>query len=109
MAKYEDHDFEKAVDDDLDNPKAHKIFCANCVNCKLVKIPVGNGSQYQLRVRCTAGVWNKKSGEEKLHKYFTLARRTCETCDHYVTMGDTRGFLRELRASLPTRDELYQV
>lgn len=103
----EDIDFSDPMD--LEDPKTPKIFCANCVNCTLVKVPVGNGSQYQLRVRCAAGQWNKKSGEEKLHKYFTLARRTCDSCDHYVTMGDTRGFLRELRASLPTKDELYQA
>lgn len=85
-----------------------KIFCANCANCKILRQSMGNGSEYLLRVRCTAGQWKKKTGDEKLHKYFTLARRVLDSCAFYVPMGETRGFLRELRASLPTKDEVYQ-
>jgi hypothetical protein len=42
-----------------------KIYCANCVNCKLLRTANGS-SQYQLRVRCAAGMWKKKLGEEKI-------------------------------------------
>ncbi len=84
-----------------------KIYCANCVNCKVVKVALGNGSQYQLRVRCSVGKWQKKSGEEKLHKYFTLSRRILDQCDSYNPMGDSRSFLKELKAVLPTKDEVY--
>ncbi|MEW5816152.1 MAG: hypothetical protein AB1798_12255, partial [Spirochaetota bacterium] len=52
-----------------------KIYCANCIHCKLVRTPRGNGDQYYLRVRCDAGKWRKKLGEEKIYKYFTVARR----------------------------------
>ena len=52
-----------------------RVFCANCTHCKLVRTPAGNGSQYYLRVRCDAGKWKKKLGEEKVYKYFTVARR----------------------------------
>ena len=31
-----------------------KVYCANCIHCKLIKIPKGNASQYGLRVRCDA-------------------------------------------------------
>lgn len=84
-----------------------KIYCANCVHCKVVKVPMGNGSQYQLRVRCAMGKWLKKSGEEKLHKYFTLSRRVLDSCDAYNPMGDSKTFLKELRSILPTKDEVY--
>jgi hypothetical protein len=32
-----------------------KIYCANCMHCKLVRDAAGSGGQYQLRVRCDAG------------------------------------------------------
>lgn len=86
-----------------------KIYCANCTHCKLVKISKGNASQYQLRVRCHAGRWRKKLGEEKVYKYFTVIRRTLDQCDAYEPMGDAEVFLKELRKSLPIKDELYTV
>ncbi len=84
-----------------------KIYCANCENCKLVRISAGNGSQYFLRVRCAAGKWRKKLGDEKYYKYFTVTRRTLDSCDTYVPMGDSKVFLRELKRNLPIKDEIY--
>ena len=84
-----------------------KVYCANCRHCKLVKLPRGNASQYQLRVRCEAGKWRKKLGEEKVYKYFTVIRRTLEECDTYEPMGEVEVFLKELRKNLPIKDELY--
>lgn len=98
---------EEALDRDSHLDSDKKVFCANCEHCKLVKVPLGNGSQYVLRVRCSKGQWKKKSGEEKLHKYFTLARRVMDGCPHYSPMGSAREFIRELKAALPTRDEIY--
>ena len=84
-----------------------KIFCANCIHCKLVRIPAGNGSQYFLRVRCDAGKWRKKLGEEKIYKFFTVARRTIEECDRYEPMGEPVLYIKELKKSLPIKDEMY--
>lgn len=86
-----------------------KIFCANCIHCKLVRTPMGNGNQYYLRVRCDAGKWRKKLGEEKYYKYFTVARRSLDSCDAYVPMGDAREFIKELKKTLPIKDEIYTV
>jgi len=86
-----------------------KVYCANCVNCKLIKIPMGNGDQYGLRVRCAAGKWRKKLGEEKVYKYFTVIRRTVDQCDAYEPMGDVEIFLKELKKSLPIKDEIYSA
>jgi len=86
-----------------------KIYCANCANCKLVRVPTASGGQYQLRVRCLAGKWKKKLGGEKVYKYFTVARRTLDDCDAYEPMGDAKEFLRELRRTLPIRDEYYPI
>jgi hypothetical protein len=49
----------------------------------------------------------RKNGDEKFHKYFTLGRRTVDSCDSYQPMGDTKTFMKELKATLPTRDEIY--
>jgi hypothetical protein len=72
-----------------------------------VRTASGNANQYYLRVRCAAGKWKKKLGEEKIYKYFTVARRSLDNCSSYVPMGDAREFIRDLRKSLPIKDELY--
>ena len=84
-----------------------KIFCANCSHCVLFKKPVGETNSYVLRVRCNKGIWKKKSGEEKVYKYFTLTRRIMASCAFYDTMGDEKEFIKELRKSLPIKDEIY--
>jgi hypothetical protein len=84
-----------------------KVYCANCSHCKLIKIAMGNVSQYGLRVRCDAGKWRKKLGEEKVYKYFTVIRRTLEQCDAYEPMGEVEIFLKELKKNLPIKDEIY--
>ena len=84
-----------------------KIYCANCIHCKLVRIPAGNGNQYHLRVRCNEGKWKKKLGDEKYYKYFTVARRSLDECEHYAPMGDPKEFIKELRKTLPIKDEVY--
>ena len=86
---------------------SEKVYCANCIHCKLIKVPMGDGSQYYLRVRCDAGKWRKKLGEEKVYKYFTVARRSLENCESYIPMGDLKDFLRDLKKSLPIKDEIY--
>ncbi len=92
-----------------ESDSAEKIYCANCIHCKLVRSPGGNGDQYYLRVRCDAGKWRKKLGEEKVYKYFTVARRSLENCDNYVPMGDAKEFIRDLKKNLPIRDEVYSA
>ena len=84
-----------------------RVYCANCTHCKLIRMSAGNGSQYYLRVRCDAGMWKKKLGEEKVYKYFTVARRTIDECENYEPMGDIKDFLKELKKSLPIKDEIY--
>jgi hypothetical protein len=86
-----------------------KVYCANCIHCKLIKNPVGNGNQFNLRVRCDAGKWRKKLGEEKMYKYFTVIRRTLDQCDTYEPMGDADVFLKELKKNLPIKDEIYSI
>lgn len=86
---------------------AEKIYCANCVHCKLIRTKTGAGSQYCLRVRCDAGMWKKKLGEEKVYKYFTVARRSPESCECYEPMGDPKEYIKELKKTLPIKDEVY--
>lgn len=85
----------------------NKIYCANCIHCKLVTSPADSTDQFYLRVRCAAGKWKKKLGEEKIHKYFTVSRRSIDSCDMYEPMGEVEEFMRELRKELPSKDESY--
>jgi ribosomal protein L28 len=87
--------------------KTGRIFCANCIHCKVVPSSSGNGKQYTLRVKCSAGLWKKKLGEEKIHKYFTVARRSLASCPEYEGMGDEQEFIKELKKTLPINDEVY--
>jgi hypothetical protein len=86
-----------------------RIYCANCMHCKLVPAKSDKAEQYFLRIRCSAGKWKKKLGEEKLYKYCTVTRRYVGACDAYDAMGDTGEFIRELRKTAPGRDEIYTV
>jgi predicted transposase YbfD/YdcC len=52
-----------------------KVYCANCIHCKLIPAKADNGDYYVLRIRCSAGKWKKKLGEEKLYKYNTIIRQ----------------------------------
>ncbi len=83
-----------------------RIFCANCFHCKVVPYESGDGRHY-LRVRCAAGRWKKKLGDEKIYKYFTVTRRSVDGCEDYVPMGEPIEFIRELRKTLPIKDEAY--
>jgi hypothetical protein len=84
-----------------------KIYCANCIHCKLIPAKPEGEDRYILRIRCAAGKWKKKLGQEKLYKYSTITRRYLDDCDTYEEMGDTREFIRELKKSLPNKDEIY--
>lgn len=94
---------------DIDDPDtdANKIYCANCIHCVLVKQQTGVDSQYVLRVKCLSRKWKKKLGEEKIYKFFTVARRTVDDCDAYEPMGELKSYLKDLRKSLPIKDEVY--
>lgn len=92
-----------------DASAAGKIYCANCSHCKMVTAPTGSSGEYYLRVRCNAGKWVKKLGEEKIYKYFTVARRSLDSCDAYEPMGDPKEFIRELKKNLPIKDEIYTL
>ena len=97
----------QSADETRDGHRRAKIYCANCVHCKVVPEQLDDDGRYFLRVRCDAGKWRKKLGDEKLYKYFTVARRSLDYCESYEPMGDAREFIRDLRKSLPIKDELY--
>ncbi len=96
------------TENEQDGDQSGKIYCANCEHCKIITSPTGSGGAYYLRVRCTAGKWVKKLGEEKIYKYFTVARRSLDHCDAYEPMGDAREFIRDLKKNLPIKDEVYK-
>jgi hypothetical protein len=110
ITKLEDLEEEEAQggygEDDQDYHPG-KIYCANCIHCKLVPARFSEDERYVLRIRCAAGKWKKKLGTEKLYKYCTITRRYLNACDAYEEMGDTRTYIRELRKTLPEKDELY--
>ena len=97
------------IQDEIEEFHSGKIYCANCIHCKLIQAKPFQENQYVLRIRCAAGKWKKKLGEEKIYKYSTVTRRYVDSCDSYEEMGDTREFIRELKKSLPNRDEVFTL
>ena len=86
-----------------------KVYCANCLNCVAVRQYEAEADKYILRVKCTKKKWSKRSGEEKLYKYFTVARRMQDNCDNYEPMGNVMPFIKNLKKELPIKDEIYLV
>jgi hypothetical protein len=97
------------IQDEIEEFHSGKIYCANCIHCKLIQAKPYQENRYVLRIRCAAGKWKKKLGEEKMYKYSTVTRRYLDNCDSYEEMGDTREFIRELKKSLPNRDEVLSL
>jgi hypothetical protein len=86
-----------------------KIFCANCQNCIVIRQYESEPDKYVLRVKCTKKKWVKRSGEEKLYKYFTVARRIVDDCDGFIEVGELFPYIKNLRKELPIKDEIYSV
>lgn len=85
-----------------------KIYCANCGHCVVKRVPTGNPGQFVYRVKCAQNMWKKKLGEDKVFKYFTVIRRTMDECSKYDPMGDSKTFLKQLKKTLPVKDEIYR-
>ncbi len=83
------------------------IYCANCSHCVVLKQVIEGTDNYVLRVRCSCGIWKKKSGEEKVYKYFSIIRRSYSSCPQYDPMGEEESFIKELKKTLPVKDEIY--
>ncbi|MDR0722724.1 MAG: hypothetical protein LBF75_08065 [Treponema sp.] len=91
-----------------------KIYCANCRHCKLltgtllvssvIPLSMDGEDQYVPRIRCAAGKWKKKLGQEKLYKYSTIIRRYLDYCDAYEAMGDAKEFIQELKKNISDKD-----
>jgi len=86
-----------------------KIYCANCAHCMVVRKYETEQDKYLLRVRCDKKKWIKRSGEEKLYKYFTVARRMQPTCEDYLEMGELLPYIKNLKKELPIKDEIYTI
>ena len=85
-----------------------RIYCSNCKNCVVISKPALVSDEYVLRIHCKKDKWKKKIGEIKYYKYFTATRRTMEICDDFESMGeDEKDYLKELRKTLPIKDEVY--
>lgn len=86
-----------------------KVFCANCAYCIVTRAFDTEPDKYVLRVKCLKKKWVKRSGEEKLYKYFTVGRRVQEDCDEYQEMGNLLPYIKNLRKELPIKDEVYAL
>ncbi|MDR1218243.1 MAG: hypothetical protein LBK73_01385 [Treponema sp.] len=75
-----------------------KVYCANCFYCKILAGAADAAAV--LRIRCMAGKWKKKLGQEKIYRYCTIGRRFQDACDSYLDMGESTAFIRELRNNL---------
>ena len=94
-----------------------KIYCANCLHCKLFHAPPKTGKTFQRglyykRIKCTAGNWFTSKGVEKIRKFYTIARKTVDDCGQYISMSDNGEKVEEwidfLDSQLPSKDIVYR-
>lgn len=88
---------------------SEKVYCANCLHCSVVRHFEAEQDKYILRVKCNKKKWSKRSGEEKLYKYFTVARRMQADCEFYEEMGEILPYIKNLKKELPIKDEIYMI
>ena len=86
-----------------------RVFCSNCQYCIVIRQYEADPDKYVLRVKCVKKKWVKRSGEEKLYKYFTVARRIVDGCDYYISCGEEFPYIKNLRKELPIKDEIYST
>lgn len=86
-----------------------KSFCANCKHCIVIRLYKSiDLTSYKLRTRCLKGNWETRGGEEKIHKYFTIDRRTdSPACKDYNPVGELYPYLTWIKKCLPIKDEMY--
>ena len=97
----------KNISKNTDRGEQKKIYCANCSHCMVFKQLIEGAQTYVLRIRCSMGQWKKRSGEEKVYKYFSLLRRTATGCFFYDPMGEEDAYIKDLKKTLPVKDEIY--
>ena len=87
------------------------IKCADCLHCKQFREFNPATGRYVLKVKCVKGHWKRgrKHGACDLHR--VMARRT-RKCNDYDLMSendeDRRQFLRDLSATLPLEQIVYE-
>ncbi|MDR1985356.1 MAG: hypothetical protein LBP88_00085 [Treponema sp.] len=80
------------------------MLTSTALGSSVIPLSVDGEDQNVPRIRCAAGKWKKKLGQEKLYKYSTIIRRYLDYCDAYEAMGDAREFIRELRKTISDKD-----
>ena len=50
-------DITTTIEEQAEACGTEKIYCANCIHCKLVTTEGENRDEFYLRVRCDAGKW----------------------------------------------------
>ena len=92
---------------------ANKIFCANCINCKVFRHYSSDKTAYTQKVRCTAVQWKKPGGGEKTYFLHTLLNRQMEKCSEFEFAGDNladeQTFIQSLRRTLPGSKIIHTV
>lgn len=75
-----------------------KIYCANCLHCKVFIPPSGDS---ELLVRCIKGQWKNSFDSEDAFPLEKVLSCRMPECAHYEGMGedDCEEFIAELRAT----------
>ena len=89
-----------------ESDEIRKFYCANCMNCKVLKGEASDGQKIQ-KVRCAAGHWKKKLGGEKYYNFASVLRRTQSGCPDYEATGEPKPLIKRLKKTMPTKDETY--
>ena len=89
------------------------LYCADCVNCKVLKQFNSNKSTFVKKIRCSKEQWQYPSGKEKLYEYFTLLQHRPDFCLHYdpnsESFKEQQDYIRDLQLKLPRDRIIYDA
>ena len=89
------------------------LYCADCVNCKVIKQFNKDNSTYIKKIRCSKKQWLYPSGKEKLYEYFTLPQHRVKFCKFYEPMSESKDelqdYIKNLLITLPRNRIIYDA
>ena len=89
------------------------LYCADCVNCKVVNQFNNDKSTFVKKIRCSKEQWQYPSGKEKLYDYFNLLQHRPDFCIFYDPMSETskeqQEYIKDLQAKLPRDRIIYEA
>ena len=89
------------------------IYCANCSNCKIIKLYNYDKSTYVKKIKCSKSQWKYCSGKEKVYDFFSILHHRPDNCSFYdpmcESMEELKSYFKSLRNTMPSHMVIYDA